>query len=196
MRSHASTRHRTRVASLATLVLLLAGCSGVGAAPGNQALPDDGPIRFGGEGPTVATAGIHADAGDQVVFGATTIRNTGDDPTTLVAGDLTGEGSVVGGADILEVRAREIAPASELVGAAYWPYEDYKDDSVALDGFRLEPGSEAELLFVVDVQKTGQWYWPQTYVRYDSAGKRYQEVLDFGFHICPRDDDVCEAPKA
>ena len=44
--------------------------------------------------------------------------------------------------------------------------------------------------------ETGNWYWPQKRVRYDSAGMPYREVLDFGFHICPRDDEACKAPKA
>jgi hypothetical protein len=174
------------VARWAAVVLLLAGCS----------WSDDGPVEFEGEGPSRSTAGIHADAGDRVVFGATMIRNTGDRTATLTAGDLTGDGSMAGGARIVEVRARDLASGSDLVGAAYWPFEDYEDRSVALNGFRLEAGAEAELLFVVQVEKTGQWYWPETAVRYDSEGQSYQEVLNVGFHICPRDDDVCKTPEA
>ena len=156
------------VSCLCAATMLLAACSGTGAA---FAPSTDGPVTFDADPRTASTAYVHADAGERVVFGATTIRNDGDTAATLTAGSLGGAGTVADGAAVSTVRVVDLsAGPRDLVGAAVWPFEDYRRRSVPLQGFSLQPGTEAELLFVVTVDRTGQWYWPTTSVRYEAGG--------------------------
>jgi hypothetical protein len=143
----------------------------------------------------VQTAGVRANARQKVVFGATTVRNDGDQPATLAGGTLDGTNSRTDGARLSTVRVVDVSAGNaDLVGAAVWPFEDYRRRSVPLEGYTLEPGAEAELLFVVKVGKTGEWYWPTTTVRYDSGSGSYQDQTSFGFMVCPRAADSCEPP--
>jgi hypothetical protein len=143
----------------------------------------------------VQTAGLHANAGEKVVFGATTIRNHGDVPATLTAGALVEGESATEGASVSTVRVVDTGAGGDLVGAAQWPFEDYHERSVPLAGYELEPGAEAELLFIVDVARTGQWYWPTTSVQYDSGSGSYRDQANLGFAVCPRHVGECGPPR-
>ena len=159
------------------------------------AASSDGPVTFVGDPGFVQTAGVRAQAGQKVVFGATTVRNHSTEPATLTAGSLDGKPVGDGGARLATVRVVDVTSGGDLVGAALWPFEDYRERSVPLEGYTLEPGAEAELLFVVRVAKTGEWYWPKTSVRYDSGAVSYQDETRFGFMVCPRGADTCEPPR-
>jgi hypothetical protein len=186
-----------RTAALLVVALpMLAACSG--NAPGTE--PDDrqatgGPVAFVDDPHFVQTANVEAIAGQKVVFGATTVRNHGTKPATLTAGTLDGKPVGDGRARVSSVRVVDVTSGGDLVGAAVWPFEDYRERSVPLEGYTLKSGAEAELLFVVDVAKTGQWYWPKTSVHYDSGAVSYQDETQFGFMVCPRGADTCEPPK-
>lgn len=195
-RSHSRPEPSVMAPSRSAALLLAAGlfASGCTSGVGGPGSRDDGPVSFVGNSESVSTAGMHADADESVVFGATEVRNDGPDPVTLQAGELTGEWVQDDGAQVAEVRVLDTTEGADMVGAGYWPYENYRRRSVPLDGFTLQPDRQVELLFIVSVEETGIWYWPQTMVRYVSDDRDYHAVIDFGFQICPRDIDECEKP--
>ena len=177
--------------AIVALTMLL-GCSASSDAP--QAVGTDGPVGFTVDPRFVQSAGVHADAGESVVFGATTVHNTGTAAATLTDGSLTGRADH-DGASVAEVRVLDsTSPSTDLVGAATWPFEDYKSRSRPLRGYRLAPGREVELLFVVNVDQTGAWYWPQTTLRYQNGTRSYATTANFGFVICPRASEGCAPP--
>lgn len=135
-----------------------------------------------------------ADKGQRVVFGALAVTNDGDHPATLDSAQLTGPSSEVvdDGATVSEVRVLDVTGGKDLVGAGPWPYEDYERDSVPLDGYEVAPNSQAELLFVVDVEESGNWSWPQTQLTYQSEGETYTIRTNTGFLICPTTVDYCD----
>ena len=152
-------------------MLLLAACTDANGDTEAPSARTDGPVQFEGGERFGSTAAVHADAGTAVVFGQTLVRNDGRKPATLTGASLGGEGTVDGGAAVSQARALDLTGDRDLVGAAVWPFEDYRERSVPLAGYTLGPGGEAELLFVVMVEETGEWYWPRTRVQYDVDGE-------------------------
>jgi hypothetical protein len=153
-----------------------------------------GPVAFMADEGFHQTAYVHADGGQTVVFGATSVRNEGDGAATLNAGSLTGDDVTDDGANVAEVRVLDITGGGDRVGAALWPFEHYARNSVPLQGFELPPGGEVELLFVVKVDQSGLWHWPQTLLEYQSGGTDYETRTNTGFLICPRSADECDPP--
>ncbi len=178
-------------AMAAAFTLGTAACSATAA----QGPSVDGPVNFTADERFVQTAYVHANGGQRVVFGATSVRNDGDAAATLAAGKLEGNGVVDAGADLVEVRVLDISGGGDLVGAARWPFEHYQRDSVPLHGFKLPPGGEAELLFVFSVERTGVWHWPQTVLNYKLDGKIYQARTNTGFLVCPSNRATCAPPS-
>ncbi len=134
-------------------------------------------------------AGVLAEAGQKVVFGATVVENAGSSAATLTEGRLVGA-VASDEAEVVEVRARLLrADDGELVGAALWPFEDYALKSVPLAGFELAPGAEAELLYVVEVRQTGVWNWPAASVTYTSDDRSHEASASTGLQICPPKGD-------
>lgn len=166
----------------AALLLLpaLAGCS--------ESLPTDGPVQFDGAD-LDQWSFSHANKGDQVVFGALTITNHGDKPASFKEARLTGpDGKVVDdGATVSEVRVRELDDGQDLVGAGDWPYEDFAEESVELSDFTLQPDETAELLFIVTVEKVGNWFWPNTELTYSIGDDEWEAKAKTGVLICPPD---------
>lgn len=138
-----------------------------------------------------------ADKGQTVVFGVLAVNNDGDRPATLDSAKLTGPTSKVidDGAKVLEVRVLDLTAGREIVAAAPWPYEYYERDSVPLDGYKIAPDGRAELLFVVNVEETGKWVWPQTQLTYQSEGETYTIRTNTGFMICPTTANQCDLPR-
>ena len=157
----------------------------------------DGPVAFLADAQFEQAAGFTADQGKKVVFGALAIRNDGNDVATLDAARLTGpsEKVVDDGAKVVEVRALDVTGGKDLVGAGPWPFEHYQRDSVPLKGYELGSKQEAELLFVVSIDKTGHWSWPETELTYTSDGEKYRIRISTGFFICPTSDGDCNKPK-
>jgi hypothetical protein len=198
--THSTGRSRPRSGRTAALLVaflpLLAACTGSdpGLQPGDE--PESGgPVAFTADHRVVQNAGMRAHAGQTVVFGAATVRNHGTKPATLTAASLEGTPTGDGAARLATVRVVDVTDGGDLVGAAVWPFEDYGKRSVPLEGYTLKPGDEAELLFIVDVQRTGVRYWPRTSVRYDSEDVSYQDETPLGFVVCPSGVTDCKAPS-
>lgn len=154
----------------------------------------EGPVVFLADPEARQAAFTHADRGATVVFGALAVENQGDAPAVLTSAALTGtEGTVAAdGARVREVRVRDVTGGRDLVGAGRWPADGYADESVPLAGYRLEPERTAELLFVVVVDETGHWTWPQTQLDYESGTESYTIRVSTGFGICPRAATDCD----
>jgi hypothetical protein len=129
-------------------------------------------------------SGIHVDAPARVVFGAATIRNNGPATVVLETASLKGDARA-SDAELVEVRALDVSDSHELVGAATWPYDDFHSRSRVVDGFALAPNVEAELLFIVDVYRTGRWSWTVPTVSYAVDGRRGVATSVQRFEICP-----------
>ncbi len=182
------TRLGSSVGALLLLLAVLSGCS--------EPLSADGPIQFEGA-EFDQWAYVLADEGDTVVFGALVVRNEGDKPASLVEARLTGPEKKVfsDGATISEVKVRDVSNGEDLVGAAQWPYEHYADGAVDLDGYELEPDASAELLFIVEIDKSGHWFWPKTELTYSIGDDEWAAKASTGFLICPMDPDrECNPP--
>lgn len=193
-----TSRPVRRVALLLACAVVLAGCTSenkVADVPAVQGSRTDGPVAFLGDPGLRQTAGMRAGGGEKVVFGATEVRNDGSDPVTLEAGELVGD---VGEnrAAVTAVRVIDTTQSSDLVGAGPWPFESYGRRSVPLAGYTLQPGTQVELLFIVSVEETGLWYWPQTMVRYVSNDENYHAALNFGFVVCPPAKARCGPPAS
>jgi hypothetical protein len=203
-------------AALGVTTLLVACTSSEGAPErSGGAVDDDGPVTFVGDSQAISTAGIHADAGQRVVFGATVVQNDADTEATLLDASLVdASGRAVStphrtpadsartreraptGVRLVQTRVKDLGTApGETVGAAIWPFEDYGVQSTALPGFRMKPGTDAELLFVMKVDETGTWHWPTTRLRYEVDGSQYETSTSFGFIVCPRAVDSCDVPR-
>ena len=86
------------------------------------------------------------------------------------------------------------ASDNELVGAARWPYENFRALSRPLRGYVLEPGTEAAVLFIVRPDMPGEWQWRTAQVRYAAGGQSYQARSSAGFMVCAPVTQKCE-PK-
>jgi hypothetical protein len=176
----------------ALAIFALLGCD---QGRGDSEQPTAGDVRFLSDEGVVQTAGVHADAGSTVVFGATAVRNYGLDPAILEAGSLLGA-PAKDSAAVVAVRVREISGGGDLVGGALWPFEDYAERSAPLEGYSLAPSGEAELLLVIRVANTGEWYWPTTMLRYTANGVAHEVETSFGFLVCPTDVERCDVPHS
>jgi hypothetical protein len=150
---------------------------------------NDGPVEFEGAR-IVQSAGIRAHGGQHVVFGATTVRNTGSQTATLQSGELVGSVDDAG-ASLEAVRVVDISSGGDLVGAAIWPYEGFNEASEPIGGFSLGPGDEAELLYIVDIRKAGESFWPNSAIDYRVADMNYRAESNFGFRVCPPRPAAC-----
>ena len=171
--------------------MLLAAASGCARVPWSNG---PGPVAFlSGEGLT-QLAGVHADAGTTVVFGAASIQNNGDVGATLESASLVGAVPTED-ADVVEVRVRDVSGVGGLaVGAATWPFENLSRRSSPLINYVVQPGEEAELLFIVRVHTTGQWDWPATQLTYSANGETHEISTSLGFEVCPTDVNWCPLP--
>ncbi|WGX95445.1 hypothetical protein [Nocardioides sp. L-11A] len=187
----------TKLLPAAMAVVLLAGIATSLAACSSEknALPTsrEGPVSFLADDDFTQAATMLADKGQRVVFGALSVINEGDHSATLDRAMLTGPRSEVSdeGAKVSEVRVLDVTGGQDLVGAGPWPYEYYERDSVPLSGYAIAPDAQAELLFVVDVEESGNWSWPQTQLTYRSQGETYTIRANTGFLICPTTAGHC-----
>ncbi len=193
--SSSSLRPRTLVSALLLMalapVVLVAGCGERGR----------GPVTFGSQVGADQWAFVLAEGdGERVVFGALGVTNTGEEPATLLDGALTGPDDEVvdGGARLDEVLVREVGEGEDYLGAApTWPVEEYADDAVPIAGYELAPGATVEVLYVVEVEEEGTWFWPRSEVTYTSDGDRYRDATSTGFLICPPDSQgACDRPSS
>jgi hypothetical protein len=145
-----------------------------------------------GEGLT-QVAGVYADAGATVVFGASSIRNNGDVGATLESAALVGAVPTEDAA-VVEVRVRDVSRGGDMVGAGTWPFENLSRRSLPLKDYVVQPGEETELLFIVRVHTTGQWDWPRTQLRYSANGETHEISTSLGFEVCPTAVNECELP--
>jgi hypothetical protein len=146
----------------------------------------------------IQRAGVYASTGDQVVFGSTTIENTGSEPAELQAGRLVGDVDPADAA-IVQVRALDLGPApgsGDLLGASSWPAPGYRDwwrQATPIDQTRLPAGNAAEIIFLVEVRRTGDWRWEHGAVDYQVGDSKYQAVTNFGFQVCPPKPEACSS---
>lgn len=196
---HTATVRGLVRAALAVVLLAGAATSLAACSPEEDESPTSrkGPVSFEADDQYAQAAGMLADEGQTVVFGLLAVTNDGDRPATLDSAELAGPSSEVidDGAEVLEVRVLDLTAGREVVAAAPWPYEYYQRDSVPLDGYEIAPDGRAELLFVVHVEETGNWVWPQTQLTYQSEGETYTIRTNTGFLICPTTADQCDLPK-
>lgn len=133
---------------------------------------------------------MEARMGQQVVFGAATIVNPSNSSATIKAARLVGD-VVPATADVTAIRVVDLGKApgtGDLLGASRWPargWSQWWEKAAPVEGAELAAGNAAELIFVVDVNKTGDWLWPQTAIDYEVNGQPYTAVTDFGFQVCP-----------
>jgi hypothetical protein len=100
-------------------------------------------------------------------------------------------------ARIIEIRIVQLGPApgkGQLLGAARWPDPDYaawwkKAEPAA--GSELPPGAAAELVFLVGIETSGRWLWPQTALDYRVSGHPYTAETNFGFQVCAGKPKPC-----
>lgn len=189
---------RARAAAVAALcaLALLAACSDHGATSGR------GPVRFdsedGADEGVSQWVGIHARAGQQVVFGMLGVTNHGDRTAALDGAALTGPGDEIvdDGVRLAKVLVRDASHGEDYVGAGIWPFEHYPDDAVPIEGYELAPDATAELLYIVDVEDEGYWSWPRSEVTYTADGRSYRDATSTGFMVCPGDLAArCDAPE-
>ena len=174
------------------LLLVLPGLTACDERSGTDPVasaPTNGPVIFQGA-KIVQRAGMETDAGRQVLFGALVVENQGDEPATLQSAQLVGEVDS-SAASVEEVRVRDLGEApggGDIVGATKWPNPEYEElwrTSVPIDDAELEPGHAAALMFIIEVNKTGDWYWPKSSLDYDVAGEQFSALTNFGFQVCP-----------
>jgi hypothetical protein len=166
-------------ASAAVVALLTASCGPHGR----------GPVTFAA-GETVELAGVHASAGDRVVFGAATVHNTGSQAATLLAGRLVGDVDPTD-AVVAEVRVVDLGPVpgtGDLLGAGVWPVAGFRQwwaHAVPVEGARLPAGHAAEVVYLVRVLETGDLRWPLSALDYRAGGAERTAESSFGFEVCP-----------
>jgi hypothetical protein len=167
-----------RVNAVAAVVMLVlsAGCQ-----PGIR----DGPLAIDdGRG---AVVGFQAREGQRVAYGFTVVTNQGDGRITNIAislvptGDASSPGVSFEPAQVVDLGAHD----EVSLAAGPWPYEKWGQVAIPLERYVLPAKSgRVELLIVMTVRATGQWFWPRTRVEYDFEGRRYAEEVDNGFAVC------------
>ncbi len=175
---------------MAALVLLFvpACFQGTPTAPMGAA----GPLVLGGRGGDLgSTVGVIAHAGQSVAFGAR-IVNEGDTSATLESATFRGEESGGESARVVDVRVAEITPTTDLIAAAPWPFEDLAEKSVPVEGYVLEPGEDAQVIYVVEVDRTGAWRRSRAQVNYRANGLRLATITRMWFEVCPTDFECFE----
>ncbi|MCR6029856.1 hypothetical protein GGQ22_00180 [Nocardioides sp. zg-579] len=180
---------RTRAAIGAALVLplVLLGCSG--SAGDDVGRARVGPVTFDLGGGRVVS-GMRASAGERVIHGAATVTNAGDEPAVLRAGDMLGSVDPAD-AGVIDVRVVDLGPApgaGDLLGAAPWPTPGWRRwwrSAVPVEEAELPAGGTAEIIYLIEVRRTGQWLWPQSALDYEVGGTAYRAVADVGFEVCP-----------
>jgi hypothetical protein len=180
-------------------LIALTGCSG--SDPNAElGAPTNGPVKFSGAD-VKQRAGMRADVGDRVVFGATTVVNKADTAVTLTAGRLLGDVDA-DSAEVTDVRVVDLGKApgtGDLLGAGKWPDSEWKKwwrRARPIEGAELAAGDAAELVFVVTVNKAGDWAWPQTALDYETEAGSYAAITDFGFQVCAPEPAKCSQLRA
>lgn len=174
------------------MALALAGCS-AGPLAGHDTA---GPVEFEGGTEVRAAASILAEGGDVVVFGLANIRNTGDDPARLEGASLIGPVPASAAAPI-EFRVLDRTEHQRAgVGAAHWPFGRLPELSVPLHDYELPGGKEVDLIIVVKVNQTGDWYWSGASLSYSVNGTAHSTATSLGFQVCPPRTSDCVPPWA
>jgi hypothetical protein len=146
-------------------------------------------------------ASVRTDQGRKAVFGAATVENTGTSTVTLTGAALVGDVDS-SAAHVDEVRVVSLGKApgnGDLLGAGAWPdpaWTTWWERADALQGARLAPGHAAEVVFIVSVDRPGDWVWPQTAVDYTVGDSSYRAVTDFGFQVCAPEPAQCSVLHA
>lgn len=183
-----------RALLLGLVVPLVGACSGSGGET-TDPVATDGPVQFAGAD-VEQRASMRTGDGQQAVFGATTVENNGTSTVTFSGADLVGDVDSTA-ATVVEVRVVQLGRApgtGDLLGAGAWPDPEWAtwwDRADALEGAHLAPGAAAEVVFIVSVDRPGDWVWPQTSVDYVVGDSSYRAVTDFGFQVCAPEPAPC-----
>jgi hypothetical protein len=178
---------RTLMPALAGMVAVIVAVpvAAFTVSPGSsRAFDGRGPVQFIAGETEVQAASVTATVDQLVVFGANVVRNRSDQPVVLDEAELTGEVGELG-AHVVAVRVMDPADnGNDLVGAARWPFENYRALSEPIDGYELGPRQLAAVLFIVKVERPGDWQWRTTQVEYTADGRRFRTRSGFGFMVC------------
>lgn len=148
-----------------------------------------GPVVF--QGADVRNySGGYTTAGTQMLFGTAIVENNGSKTAMLMDASLVGDVSA-DQAEVDEVRVMLLRPGRTDLIVGPWPDEYYKQNSVPLKGFQLEPGDEAAVLYIISVHETGVWNWPTMSLKYRAGRWTHTTTALTGFQVCPPDDQEC-----
>lgn len=166
-----------------TAVVIVAAVSAVAAGGTFFSGDAQGPASFPEtDGPSIAY--VRTDVGQLTVFGGVVLRNSGDQPLRLISVELAGDVPEEA-AEVVELRALDPRTnEGDLVGAARWPFEDYKELSQPLSGYSVLPHNDVELLLIVRPRLAGSWQWPTTEVTYSIRDQTFSDRTESGFMVC------------
>lgn len=182
-----STIARWGVAALAaTFLTILTACSGKS---------DAGPL-FVGEDLGRTESGGAWDTGTTISFGAPKIRNPTDNP--ILVKDITLRPVEKNpGVSVTAVYVINLTGISETSGLAvgFPPANQANHVFVPAAGATLQPNTWYQVLFVVRIDKDGEWVFPSFDISYEANRRGYKANAPDGLRLCaPKGSPCGKAP--
>ena len=179
-----------RRTSSVLLLLALAGVSTAAACRGSSAgehgwSTTGSAVFLEGSGAGRTLSGMNTDAPATIVFGTPVLINESGVPLTLRSGTLQVVGTPSAGADVDEVRVLDLTTRHDLVGVVRADETGFTSASEPLDGFRLDPGKQVQVLYFVTVHDTGRYTWDRPTVSFTGPYGEGEAVSQLTFDICP-----------
>jgi hypothetical protein len=129
--------------------------------------------------------GFDTDAPAKVVFGQTLVHNRSSTPIRLVSATLAEPRR--DGAALVETRALDLrAHPGDIIGADRWPSAVVQGRTSPVSEDVVQPGADAELLFIVRVERTGNYAWIHPQVSYLYNGRLATATSVATFFIQPK----------
>lgn len=157
-----------------------------------------GPIPIGsgpldvGEDQGSSESGGSWDPGTVISFGAPKIRNPTDAPVVIKAITLK-PNSKSPGVTVTAVYVVDMSGVSETSGLAigFPPANQAHHTFVPAVGATLKPNSWYQILFVVRIDKPGEWAFPSFDLEYETDGRRYRATVHDGLRLCAPKGIAC-----
>jgi hypothetical protein len=167
---------------VAVVALSLAACAGASSERQGQSTTGSAVFLENGE----LLSGFNTDAPATVVFGSSVLRNESGLPLTLRAATLHLQRGAASGARVFDSRLLDLSTTHDLVGVARGSDPRYLPGSLPVQGFRLGPGQQVQVLYVIKVDQSGQYQWDHPTVAYSGLYGEGEAVSRFQFEICPK----------
>lgn len=161
----------------AVVVALLVAATACGNGVGRA-----GPLNLG---PVGSEAGGTRDVGAVISFGVSLLKHEGNEDALITKVSLNSEQEAPG-VTVTAVYVVDITGAHEISALAdeFPPANEASLTFVPAEGATLVPGQTYQMMFVLRVDRPGEWFFPSYDLEYEVMPLRYSDTGGTGLRIC------------